>query len=158
MEAVRVVTRVPATLLTLLPKWIPVREIIAYDERPWGGWVLLSAGFKVLVCVAGKRLSLQLHHRRSELWIIRSGVAHITLGVDDEMEERDLGSGSDPLLIKRETLHRLEARATNVVLIEMYFGEYQEDDLVRIEDDHGRVGQVPGSVAVGSGESVSEGV
>lgn len=136
---------VPADLAEILPEWIPANEIVAYDERKWGGWVLLEAGFKVLVCVAGRRLSLQRHRWRHEIWQIHSGNPMVTIN-----DRRITLNPIETAVIRIGDKHRLQAITRKVIWFEFYPWDsyYVETDSERFEDDYDRVGQIPGSIAV----------
>jgi mannose-1-phosphate guanylyltransferase len=107
--------------------------------RPWGSYTLLEEGpgFKIkrIEVKPGGALSLQLHHRRSEHWVVVRGTARVTAG------ERvfDLPQG-ESTFIPIGTKHRLENRTQEVLsLIEVACGDYiQEDDIVRFDDVYGR--------------------
>ena len=110
------------------------------DHRPWGSFIVLDEGttYKVkrLEVLPGKRLSYQRHSRRAEHWVIVQGVAKVTLdGV-----ERLVRSGED-VDIAIEQAHRVENPGSELmVLIEVQRGDYLgEDDIVRLEDDFGRL-------------------
>jgi mannose-6-phosphate isomerase-like protein (cupin superfamily) len=79
---------------------------------------------------------LQLHHRRSEHWVVVRGVARVTRGE----HEFDLPAG-ESTFIPVETRHRLANTTTEVLaLIEVACGDYiNEDDIVRFDDMYGRV-------------------
>jgi mannose-1-phosphate guanylyltransferase len=107
--------------------------------RPWGAYTVLEEGpgFKIKrieVKPAGT-LSLQLHHRRSEHWVVVSGTARVTCGDD----VYDIGANQSTY-IPVETRHRLENPGTApLVLIEVQTGDYLgEDDIVRFDDVYGR--------------------
>ena len=108
--------------------------------RPWGTYTVLEErpGFKIkrIEVKPGASLSLQMHHRRSEHWVVVHGVARATCG------ERvyDVSAG-ESTFIPVETRHRLENRGTErLAIIEVQCGEYLgEDDIVRFDDKYGRV-------------------
>jgi len=107
--------------------------------RPWGAYTVLEEGpgFKIKrieVKPAGT-LSLQLHHRRSEHWVVVNGTARVTCG-DDVF---DIGANQSTY-IPVETRHRLENPGTTpLVMIEVQCGDYLgEDDIVRFDDKYGR--------------------
>ena len=84
----------------------------------------------------GKRLSYQVHARRSEHWFVVRGHGEVTLdGVCNEVKP---GCAID---IPVGVSHRVEnTGAEDLVFIEVQHGEYfGEDDIVRLEDDFGRV-------------------
>ncbi|MGK0298204.1 MAG: mannose-1-phosphate guanylyltransferase/mannose-6-phosphate isomerase [Gammaproteobacteria bacterium] len=107
--------------------------------RPWGNYetLELSKNYQVkrLEVKPGKKLSLQLHHRRSEHWVVVSGVATVTLG-DDVFDLNVNESTYIPLGEK----HRLENKHdVPLAVIEVQSGDYLgEDDIVRFDDDFGR--------------------
>jgi mannose-6-phosphate isomerase-like protein (cupin superfamily) len=110
------------------------------DHRPWGYFEVLSDEqshkIKRIVIYPGKRLSLQLHRKRSEHWYILSGEGSITL--NDRILQVHEGESLD---IQREELHRIENTGSHdLVFIEIQRGDYfGEDDIERIEDDFGRI-------------------
>ena len=118
------------------------------EDRPWGSFTVLDDDgthkVKRIVVLSGKRLSYQRHARRSEHWFIVRGAALVTLdGV-----ERAVGPG-DAVDVPVGTAHRIENPGpAEVVFVEVQHGDYfGEDDIVRLEDDYGRV---DGSPSVGS--------
>jgi len=111
-----------------------------FDERPWGNFTVLDDEMsdhkvKRIVVAPGKRLSYQLHAKRSEHWLIISG--HATVILDGI--EYHVGPGEN-IDIKIGQAHRCENRGTEpVVFIEIQCGTYfGEDDIIRLEDDFGR--------------------
>jgi mannose-1-phosphate guanylyltransferase / mannose-6-phosphate isomerase len=107
--------------------------------RPWGAYTVLQEGpgFKIkrIEVKSKAALSLQLHHRRSEHWVVVAGVARVTRG-DATFEVNANGSTYIPV----ETKHRLEnPGADPLVMIEVQCGDYLgEDDIVRFDDKYGR--------------------
>ncbi|GAB4270805.1 MAG: mannose-1-phosphate guanylyltransferase/mannose-6-phosphate isomerase [Deferrisomatales bacterium] len=110
-------------------------------HRPWGSYTILQegAGFKVkrIEIRPGARLSLQLHHHRSENWVVVSGTARVTKG-----GETLVLRPTESTFIPMATPHRLEnPGAILLQVIEVQSGEYlEEDDIVRFNDDYGRSG------------------
>ena len=111
-----------------------------FDERPWGNYTVLDDQapdhkVKRIVVNPGKRLSYQVHAKRSEHWFIVAGVATVVL--DGETFERRPGESVD---IAIGAAHRCENHGEEpVVFIEVQSGTYfGEDDIVRLEDDFGR--------------------
>lgn len=109
-------------------------------HRPWGTYTVLEKGprFKIkrIEVKPGASLSLQMHHHRSEHWIVVSGMAKVING-DKEMYINTNESTYIPAGHK----HRLENPGVlDLVMIEVQSGEYMgEDDIVRFEDIYGRV-------------------
>ncbi len=114
-----------------------------YSERPWGNYTVLDDAesdhkVKRLVVKPGKRLSYQRHAQRAEHWFIVAGSARVTL------DGKTIDLGPDQAIdIPRGSAHRVENVGNDdVVLIEVQYGDYfGEDDIVRLEDDFGRVEQ-----------------
>jgi len=109
-------------------------------HRPWGSFTVLenSAGFKIkrIVVKPGAQLSLQMHHHRSEHWVVISGVASVTNG-----QQLLQLKANESTFIPAMHQHRLENKETiPLVIIEVQTGEYLgEDDIVRFDDVYGRV-------------------
>lgn len=108
-------------------------------HRPWGTYTVLEEGpgFKIkrIVVKPGHSLSLQMHHHRSEHWVVVSGMAKVVNG-DAEMFVRI----NESTYIPAGNKHRLENPGTlDLVMIEVQSGQYLgEDDIVRFDDDYGR--------------------
>ena len=115
-------------------------ETIERTERPWGWYETVSevAGNKVkrIRVHPGQQLSLQKHHHRSEHWVVVLGAARITL--DTRQFDLQAGQACD---IAVGQVHRLSnLTAEPVEIVEVQFGDYLgEDDIVRLEDNYGRV-------------------
>jgi mannose-6-phosphate isomerase-like protein (cupin superfamily) len=111
-----------------------------FDRRPWGTFTVLDEGddFKVkrIEVLPGKRLSYQKHAQRAEHWVVVQGTAKVTL--DDKEIKVPAGQAID---IAVGSAHRVENAETELlVLIEVQRGSYLgEDDIVRLQDDFGRV-------------------
>ena len=108
-------------------------------HRPWGTYTVLEEGdhFKIkrIVVKPGASLSLQMHHHRSEHWIVVSGTALVINGERELMlrinESTYIPSGHKHRLVNPGLL--------DLVMIEVQSGEYLgEDDIVRFEDNYGR--------------------
>ena len=108
-------------------------------HRPWGSYDGLEQGpgyqVKRIIIKPGAAISLQLHHHRSEHWIVVAGQARITRG--DEIF--DLGPNQSTY-IPVGTKHRMENIGTDPLqIIEVQSGSYLgEDDIVRFDDRYGR--------------------
>jgi mannose-1-phosphate guanylyltransferase / mannose-6-phosphate isomerase len=108
-------------------------------HRPWGTYTVLEEGpnFKIkrIEVKPGASLSLQMHHHRSEHWVVVSGIAKV---LNDE-QELTL-KVNESTFIPAEHKHRLENTGTELlIMIEVQTGNYLgEDDIVRFEDIYGR--------------------
>jgi mannose-1-phosphate guanylyltransferase len=107
--------------------------------RPWGTYTVLEEGegFKIkrIVVEPGQSLSLQMHHHRSEHWVVVSGTAKIANG-----ERELLLQKNESTYIPAGNKHRLENPGLlDLVMIEVQSGDYLgEDDIVRFQDNYGR--------------------
>lgn len=107
--------------------------------RPWGSYTLLESGprFKIkrLEIKPGASISLQLHHHRSEHWIVVSGMAEVTC--DDDVF---FVATNESTYIKAGHKHRVANKGLiTLVMIEVQSGDYLgEDDIVRFDDIYGR--------------------
>ncbi|HIK44695.1 MAG TPA: phosphomannose isomerase type II C-terminal cupin domain [Leptolyngbyaceae cyanobacterium M65_K2018_010] len=116
------------------------QEISETGLRPWGSYTVLEEGrgykIKRIEVKPGHRLSLQMHHHRSEHWIVVSGTAKVTCA-----DEEILLTANQSTYVPPCTRHRLEnVGVIPLILIEVQNGEYLgEDDIVRFQDDYARV-------------------
>lgn len=107
--------------------------------RPWGTYAVLAEGegykLKRIVVKPGASLSLQMHHHRSEHWVVVDGFAEVVNG-----EETITLKINESTYIPIGNKHRLSnPGATDLVMIEVQSGSYLgEDDIVRFEDAYGR--------------------
>lgn len=124
-----------------LPSSMTVKESGTYGERPWGSFTVLEEGrgykIKRIEVNPGHRLSLQMHHHRSEHWIVVSGTAKVVCG-----DKESIIYQNQSTYVPQCHVHRLENPGIiPLVLIEVQNGEYLgEDDIVRFEDDYYRGG------------------
>lgn len=108
--------------------------------RPWGSYEVLAQGpaFKVkrIVVNPGAGLSLQIHHKRAEHWVVVSGRARVT--VDSKVFNLEVDEST---YIPIGTVHRLEnVTQEPLEIVEVQSGSYLgEDDIVRLEDTYGRL-------------------
>jgi mannose-1-phosphate guanylyltransferase/mannose-6-phosphate isomerase len=108
-------------------------------SRPWGTYTVLEEhpGFKIkrIEVKPGGQLSLQMHHHRSEHWVVVKGRALVVNG-----EESISLFENQSTYIPAGHKHRLENPTDeDLVMIEVQCGEYLgEDDIVRFEDSYGR--------------------
>ena len=108
-------------------------------HRPWGTYTVLEEGprFKIkrIVVKPAASLSLQMHHHRSEHWVVVSGMAQVTCGDKEVLLQPD-----ESTYIRAGTRHRLaNPGSVDCVMIEVQAGDYLgEDDIVRFEDKYSR--------------------
>ena len=111
-----------------------------FEERPWGNYTVIytddTCQVKKLVVHPGKRLSLQSHKFRSEHWFIVSGQGVAQLdGVEITV------APGDSIDVPVKSKHRISCDTeAPLVVIEVQTGSsFTEEDIVRYEDDFGRV-------------------
>jgi mannose-6-phosphate isomerase len=127
------------TETTIRLKSLINNEISATEIRPWGSFTTLEEGLgykiKRIEVNPGHRLSLQMHHHRSEHWIVMSGTALVTCG-----DKQEILGPNQSTYVPQCTTHRLENPGViKLVLIEVQNGEYLgEDDIIRFQDDYSR--------------------
>jgi mannose-1-phosphate guanylyltransferase/mannose-6-phosphate isomerase len=107
--------------------------------RPWGWYdgIESGPGFQVKrICVnPGARLSLQMHHRRAEHWVVVRGTARVTC--DERVFDLQANQSTYIPLGSRHRLENLTGQPLEI--IEVQSGDYLgEDDIVRFEDAYGR--------------------
>jgi mannose-1-phosphate guanylyltransferase len=108
-------------------------------RRPWGTYTVLEEGegFKIkrIEVNPGAKISLQMHHHRSEHWVVVSGIAKVLNG-----ESELIVNTNESTYIPAGHKHRLENPGLqNLVMIEVQSGSYVgEDDIERFEDLYGR--------------------
>ncbi len=115
-------------------------EVHVTVNRPWGSYTVLEGGdsykLKKIYVAPLARLSLQMHRRRSEHWVVTSGRALVQRG--EEVVELTRNQST---YIPKGVKHRLEnpSKDTPLEIIEVQNGDYlEEDDIVRFEDDYAR--------------------
>lgn len=113
-----------------------------YEEgRPWGNFRQFTKNcastVKILTVNQGEELSRQSHERRSEFWRILSGRG--TVEIDGKKMNATAGEEYN---VPQGSSHRIEcARDSSQPLqvLEISFGNFEEDDIIRSEDKYGRV-------------------
>lgn len=105
--------------------------------KPWGKYVVIEKNkgywIKKLFVSRGKKISLQSHQDRFELWTVLSGKVEAIKGKSSYF----LASGESIKINKKEK-HRIIAIQDSWIL-EVAFGRVRENDIVRYQDDYGRV-------------------
>lgn len=108
-------------------------------RRPWGTYTVLEEGigFKIkrIEVNPSQSLSLQMHHHRSEHWIVVAGMAHVVNG-----DKQLLVNTNESTYIPAGQIHRLSNPGKiPLIIIEVQSGAYlDEDDIIRIDDYYGR--------------------
>ena len=107
------------------------------EERPWGRFEQFCHNEKVTVKIItvkpDSKLSLQYHNHRDEFWKIIEGRGQIILG--EELINVKIG---DEFFIPKKTKHRIITNNNSLKVLEVSFGEFDEKDIVRLEDKYHR--------------------
>jgi mannose-6-phosphate isomerase len=113
---------------------------IEHFVRPWGSFKQYAHNKEVTVSLmtvkAGQRLSLQSHTGRAELWIALDDGA--TVQVDEATLHPKAG---DEIWIPAGAKHRLSSSDRDVRVLEVAFGNWQQEDITRYDDDYARPSQ-----------------
>lgn len=116
-----------------------MEELSNYEKetRPWGDFERFTLNEKTTVKIinvnAGEAFSLQKHAHRSEFWRILAGEGFITL--DDGRKPMHAG---ESFYTASGHVHRMEGGGGGVTFLEIAFGDFDENDIERIEDKYGR--------------------
>jgi mannose-6-phosphate isomerase len=113
---------------------------ISFVQRPWGNFSQYAHNQPVTVSFMTinphSRLSLQAHSRRSELWIV------IDLGAVIQVDEKIFHPNpGDEIWIPAGSKHRLSSTVSSCRVLEVAFGDWQQDDITRFDDDYDRPAQ-----------------
>jgi mannose-1-phosphate guanylyltransferase/mannose-6-phosphate isomerase len=111
---------------------------IAFVERPWGSFKQYANNrhctVSLMTVLPGQRLSLQSHIGRAELWIVLDDGAVVQVGT----MERSCRAG-DEIWIPANEKHRLACHGDHPVrVLEVAFGNWQQEDITRYHDDFHR--------------------
>ena len=106
-------------------------------KRPWGQFEQFTKNEQTSVKIhtfnSNGAWSFQYHERRKEFYKIISGNPQITVG--DKKTEAKPG---DEFMVEIGEKHRVEAGPEGAALLEICFGDFDEEDIVRLEDNYGR--------------------
>ena len=112
---------------------------VAFVERPWGSFKQSANNrectVSLMTVLPGQRLSLQSHTGRAELWIVIDDGALVQVG--ESVREYRAG---DEIWIPANAKHRLACNAGSeaVRVLEVAFGNWQQEDIKRYQDDYQR--------------------
>ena len=154
IDNINVVSTQNATLVTSIKKSNEIKSLISIlgknnrtelsehviTHRPWGYFENISSNknhkIKKLTVMPGKKLSLQSHSKRSEHWVVISGIAKVT-----QNEKEFILNKNESTFIPVNVKHRLvNTSKVPLIIIEVQTGKYfGEDDIKRFEDVYGRI-------------------
>ena|ERR1035437_1209473 len=106
-------------------------------QKPWGKFeqftLNLPSTIKIITVKAGEELSLQSHAKRSEFWRVIRGNGTVQIG--DKKYSATPGEEYEILVGEK---HRISAESSEIEFLEISFGDFNENDIVRYEDKYGR--------------------
>jgi len=107
------------------------------ESRPWGRFEKFHENrpctVKLIYVNAHSRLSLQYHKKRAEFWKVMKGTAVV------ELDGRTvILTEGETMSIPKQARHRVAALDSDCVILEIAYGRFNENDIVRIEDDYDR--------------------
>ncbi|HOX96793.1 MAG TPA: phosphomannose isomerase type II C-terminal cupin domain [bacterium] len=118
-------------------KFFFMLDVIYEENRPWGNFRQFCLNSKVTVKIltvkANSVLSLQYHTQRSEFWRVVKGEGFVVKN-DEEIPAQE----GDEFFIPQGTNHRLKTGDKEMQVLEISFGNFDENDIVRLEDNYGR--------------------
>jgi mannose-6-phosphate isomerase len=111
---------------------------VSYVERPWGFFKQYANNVPCTVSLMTvqprQRLSLQSHSSRAELWIVLDDGALVQVGENSQRYK-----AGDEIWIPVGERHRLGSDANHLVrVLEVAFGNWQQEDIKRYDDDYDR--------------------
>jgi len=114
------------------------RKNIQEDIRPWGKFRSYphqqARSIKIITIHPGQSLSLQYHNRRNEFWIVLDKGLEITVGDRIWQPQKN-----EEIFIPQKVPHRLRCVGQKQArVMEIWIGNSDEEDIVRLEDDYGR--------------------
>ena len=108
------------------------------EKRPWGRFEQYVknqlCSVKILYVEPNKELSLQYHIKRDEFLKVLQGRAEFIIN-NKTVKAKE----GDEFFVSRKTKHRIIAQKELVKVLEISFGKFDEDDIVRLEDKYNRV-------------------
>jgi len=108
-----------------------------HEDRPWGSFDLFAQNFpstvKIITVKAGECTSLQQHRNRQEFWHVISGNGELTIGT----ETHPVVVGHN-YMVTAGMPHRIASGDQNLVLLEISTGEFDENDIQRLQDKYNR--------------------
>ena len=115
-----------------------MKKIIKYEEeRPWGSFVRFTlnekSSVKIITLKPKQKTSLQFHKKRQEFWKVLDNPIRVTVG-----KRTWIAKPGEEIQVKKKELHRLEGISKAARVLEISQGEFDEKDIVRVEDIYGR--------------------
>lgn len=111
--------------------------MVVEEIRPWGKFERFTLNepctVKLVYLDGDKRLSMQYHNNRSEFWKVIKGPVRVQL--DGKITTLEAGQSIN---IARKVVHRLIGAGVDAIVLEISIGEFDETDIIRLDDDYKR--------------------
>ncbi len=112
---------------------------VYHEDRPWGSFDQYThnqkSTVKIITVQAGQSTSLQYHHHRAEYWVVVSGKGSLHIG--DSVYDSEVGKMYE---VPLGANHRISGSPeSSLTIMEISLGDFDENDIVRVEDKYGRV-------------------
>ena len=118
-----------------------------FEFKPWGWYITLDEGkgykIKKIYLKPNTQLSMQYHNHRTEDWVIVEGSGFVSTAPQMTIGIIKPCTVGDRFHIPLKNIHRATAGDDGLAFIEVQRGKCDEKDIVRIEDDYGRVDKQP---------------
>jgi mannose-6-phosphate isomerase-like protein (cupin superfamily) len=121
-----------------VPEPADPRDDIFTVHRPWGNFQQFVSNERVTVKIItvdpGHRLSLQTHDQRGELWQVLDVPIEVTVG-----DRTWSAAPGEVVWVPCRAVHRMANKGERPArLLEIAYGDFDEADIVRLEDDYAR--------------------
>jgi len=107
------------------------------EQKPWGQFEQFvhnqPVTVKIITVNPHQALSLQYHHNREEFWRVIFGIGEIIVG-DITYQAKE----GDEFFITQKQKHRIQTNDCPIKVLEISFGNFDENDIVRLEDKYCR--------------------
>lgn len=108
------------------------------ENRPWGNFEQFTKNalstVKIIKINSNEKISLQYHNHREEFWLVLSGNCSILIG-EDVFKAKE----GDRFLVPQKIKHRIKAGSSQVQILEIFFGRFDENDIIRLDDKYCRI-------------------
>jgi mannose-1-phosphate guanylyltransferase len=108
------------------------------ENRPWGKFEKFHENeistVKLIYVNSNSRLSLQYHKHRREFWRIIKGKAIIEIDGEESLVKEN-----ENVNVQLGSKHRIKTLDEECVILEISYGNFDENDIIRIEDDYNRL-------------------
>lgn len=114
------------------------RPAMFASSRPWGNFQQFTLNeattVKIITVDPGARLSLQTHEQRAEFWQVLDGPIDVSVG-----EQTWSAQSGEQVWVAQGAVHRMGNSSDRPGrILEIGYGTFDEDDIVRLEDDYQR--------------------